>query len=147
MKTSRLLAGPKGSIGLRNILAAAAFSACLVSQPAVAGGGDWCSDLNVNVSVGKRWDSHKQQMIISTSASPGQKSLSYRRDRAFVRIQIEYSYDSAGSLGSRGGEGNAQLQIKSPWGSFSQAQMVFSPGPVTDVRVRDAYCLPWTHGS
>jgi hypothetical protein len=146
MKTSSLLAGAKKFMRCRNILVAAMINACLASHPAAAGSGEWCSDLNVNVSVGKKWDSYKQQMIISTSAAPGQKSIDYQRDRAFVRIQIEYSYASAGSLGSRSGEGDAQIQIKTPWGSFSQAQMVFSPGPVTDVRIRDAYCLPWTHG-
>jgi hypothetical protein len=146
MKTSRLLANAKGSIARRNILFAAVISACLASQPAGAGGSDWCSDLNVNVSVGKKWDRSKQQMIVSTTASPGQKSLDYRRERASVHIKIEYSYDSAGLPGFYGGERDAQIQIKTPWGSFSQAQLVFSPGPVTDVRVRDAYCLPWTHG-
>jgi hypothetical protein len=130
-------------IGCRSVMAAALISACLASPPAQAKSTDYCNEFRASVSLGK-WlgpYKHKQQMIVSSTASPGPKALR-DHDGALVRVLIEFDYDRPGSTF---GTEDGQIQLEVPWGSFSRATEVFSPGPATDVRVRNAFCLASTY--
>lgn len=108
--------------------------AASIAFPAMAD--EWCSDVRADVSTLSGYNNIRgQHMKVSTTVSPTKKGQEYPEAR--VWIEIQYDWKSATS----GGTANDSIKIYASWGNFSTGEWVKTIGPVTDVRVTNAFCV------